>query len=1450
MNETTTSESAYTESVAGFGNESALFGRGGQLATLGIALASARNGVTEVVVVSGPSGLGTSSLLKTFVGGVSDAVVGFGSYSTDVDSAVGARNGLMEALGQVARSVLGLSDAAVETWTRALYADAHMNLDDLVTALPVLAEVLGSDTVSAGRAVDGALDMAPARLHQSIRNLVESTANAAGPLVLVLDNVEDASPADAELIRSLVSIPPTSLLLIVGIGSADVAAAGWSELSGAIVRRVELAPLDERELEEWMRLTYRIRSSDEALALIEARTGGNPLLVEQLVRSALSADVLVDVAGGDLRQWPLDWLRAQPLSEGIGSLLAERLRLLTPERLTVLSAAACLDETFDATEVSVAAATDPASTLASLWSAVDAGLVVGEIGATTFDRHQRYRFAHRTIAAAAREFLTADDRRQLHLRVGNHRLDAGDTLGAVAHLAEAGDLVDPDRRTAMVDVGFAAGDEARHAAAFTAAHRAFANALTLAAGTDVDAGTLFELHYGLAETARLIGSSDVDEQLTRAWQHARSPVERARVSLMRMKVWLATHRGGEALEEGLNALAGLGMPLQRDTSKARVGLAIARTAKSLHGRTDDEIMALPRATDETALIASQVMTELFATTYAVAPEMFPFVVLKSVDLTLQYGRVPVTPIAFGGYGQLLVALNRHESAFRYGQLMMRLAENPESQMARPGAAFAFYNFIFHWKRPASDAIVPMRAAFDEAMRIGDHEYGAYLAAAELAILSNTSTPLEVIETRAAEVADLVRNQHKQWEICEALRQVAHNFMGWNPDPMVLGGTTGYDERVIVPRAERENDVVSLSVHAACRLGLECNFGDFEAAARTSKRLDPYMAGLQGTTGYSVALVMGSIARLRSDPKSSSTKKFVKRTDRELERYAKLSPETYGGTSALIKAERAMADGKHQRAEALFLEGIRHGDRHGNSSLRCSARDGITELYISTGREEAARGYILEAARVRAAIGHRAYLERAIERFEWLRNEIDLEEVGRRSVDDDGAPGQRDELVDSLLAAVMTNADPDRCLLVLRRHESLRICAAGTRSGTEMIDPPALVVDDGEYAASMLRMATRLRSPVSDVRSGGPDRDRYLNREGVGAVAVVPIIDRGRTVAALHLERASTVPFDASVLERVGALARPSILSIENAYLEHELEAAERQQASLQALNERLVPAKYLEALGSTDARVLESGNTVEREWASLFADLRSYTLLAERLPVDELNDLVTEFVRTVEPPVVANDGFVHDTRGDEVLALFADDVEGAVRAAIGIVRGKHLLNRDRVARGDLEVDWGVGLNFGPVYLGFVDGVNHRKASVLGDSLNLASRIEGLTKRYGSELLVSEHVLDRLPARSQFKTRRAERVRVMNRRVPTTVFEVYDADADDLIAAKDGTVELFVEAFDAYDTAQWEVAVRLFEAISSRLPGDRITELHLAASRRHASNGTPPGWDGVTDLLTK
>ena len=105
MNETTTSESAYTESVAGFGNESALFGRGGQLATLGIALASARNGVTEVVVVSGPSGLGTSSLLKTFVGGVSDAVVGFGSYSTDVDSAVGARNGLMEALGQVARSV-------------------------------------------------------------------------------------------------------------------------------------------------------------------------------------------------------------------------------------------------------------------------------------------------------------------------------------------------------------------------------------------------------------------------------------------------------------------------------------------------------------------------------------------------------------------------------------------------------------------------------------------------------------------------------------------------------------------------------------------------------------------------------------------------------------------------------------------------------------------------------------------------------------------------------------------------------------------------------------------------------------------------------------------------------------------------------------------------------------------------------------------------------------------------------------------------------------------------------------------------------------------------------------------------------------------------------------------------------------------------------------------------
>ena len=137
---------------------------------------------------------------------------------------------------------------------------------------------------------------------------------------------------------------------------------------------------------------------------------------------------------------------------------------------------------------------------------------------------------------------------------------------------------------------------------------------------------------------------------------------------------------------------------------------------------------------------------------------------------------------------------------------------------------------------------------------------------------------------------------------------------------------------------------------------------------------------------------------------------------------------------------------------------------------------------------------------------------------------------------------------------------------------------------------------------------------------------------------------------------------------------------------------------------------------------------------------------------------------------------IQDVRGDEIVAVFESEAGNAVRAGLGMLRSLREHNRERVAHGSEELQAGIGLNTGAVGIGLVGGVNRMVLTIIGDAVNLAARIESTNKRYGSALLISDADVPRgLQTRKQFDIRRMERVMVVNRRKPVTIYEVYDED---------------------------------------------------------------------------
>lgn len=269
---------------------------------------------------------------------------------------------------------------------------------------------------------------------------------------------------------------------------------------------------------------------------------------------------------------------------------------------------------------------------------------------------------------------------------------------------------------------------------------------------------------------------------------------------------------------------------------------------------------------------------------------------------------------------------------------------------------------------------------------------------------------------------------------------------------------------------------------------------------------------------------------------------------------------------------------------------------------------------------------------------------------------------------------------------------------------------------------------------------------------------------------------------------------------------------------------------------RLIPHQLLQLLERDSILDVKLGDQIERKLTIMFTDIRSFTSLSESMTPQENFNFLNSYLKQMEPIVVMHHGIIDKYIGDAILALFSRGADDALSGAIQMLEQLQTYNSGRARAGYPPIRIGFGLNTGLVMVGTVGGENRMESTVIGDAVNLTSRIEESTKIYNTPLLISQNTLYDLAIPGKYDIRFLDRIRVKGKAQPLSIYEVFNNDPIKVRDGKRTTKRIFEKAVIQYHLNDIQSAKELFAHCVEITPQDQPAQIYLERCNTYLSTG--------------
>ncbi len=999
-----------------------LYGRETQVNQILDSFERVSKGSRELMLVSGYSGIGKSSVVYEVNKPITQKRGYFISGKFDQFKRNIPYASLIQALSSLMQQLLTESSAQLEQWHNKILTAVGGNGQVIIDVIPEVELIIGKQP----EVPELGGTEAQNRFNRVFTEFINIFTQKEHPLVIFLDDLQWADSATLNLMQILAADPETKYLLLIGayrdneVSSTHALIQTLDEIekNNAIVHNIVLQPLEIADVTQLVAETLN-DSTERVNTLAELicnKTGSNPFFISQLLQTLYQENLLEfdftpfsSIINKEKNQgmwkWDIEEIQAIGITDqSVVELVANRIKKLPESTQRVLQLAACIGDKFTLDVLSIVNEKFSVSTAKELDAALQAGLILPLSEAykipLVFDENLEdsdidtsyqqfsiinlksniakvgYRFLHDRVQQAAYSFIPECDKQATHLKIGQlllkqtpPELFSENILDVVNQLNFGVDLLtEQSEKDQLAKLNLIAGKKAKTATAYETAIKYLNIGLKLLThcNSQENYELLLNIYVEVVEAEYLQGNFEKSKKLgTLTLRKANTILDQVRIYKIQIQCSIAQNLMSEALELGVHVLKLLNVPLPAEPKIHYILVSVLQTKLTLAGKRIEDLAYLPRMTDAYKLAAMQILILINPAASQAGSLLFPLTILSMVRLSVKYGNSEFSTYGYCIYGAMLCdKFGEIEEGYRFGKLGLLVLEKFNSKSLKSKLYNLFNSMIWHFKEPVKQMIAPALEGMQSGLETGDIESASYI---NWLIAINSFFSGENIESLDRKIYNYIILTQKLkitvlvWTL-SAIRQAILNLKGNSFNKFSLDYENLSEAEIIF---ELGNNSTWLSTIYVCKTILNYSFNNFGEAIQTAKLTEKYQESNPGFLMYCVNNYYYSLALFANYKNVTSTeqKQYLKQVaanQKKMKKWAHHAACNFQHKYDLVEAEKARIFGKKVKAMNLYDRAIAGAKENGYTQEEALGNELAAQFYLVLGKDKIAKTYMTDA----------------------------------------------------------------------------------------------------------------------------------------------------------------------------------------------------------------------------------------------------------------------------------------------------------------------------------------------------------------------------------------------------------------------------------------------------------------------------------------------------------